>query len=68
MIKNLINRLYKKYKLLQRKYFTFMGKFGLKSNQYYIVSFPKEDLKHFDSLNAGAMKLCGYESYMVDGL
>jgi len=45
-----------------------MGKFGLKSNQYYIVSFPKEDLKHFDSLNAGAMKLCGYESYMVDGL
>ena len=41
MFKNSITRIYKKYKLVQRKYFSFIRKFGLKSNQYYIVSFPK---------------------------
>ena len=41
MLKKTINQFYKKYKYLERKYFSFIGKFGLKSNQYYIVSFPK---------------------------
>lgn len=36
-----INRIYKKYKFFQRKYFSFIRSFGLKSNQYYIVSYPK---------------------------
>lgn len=41
MLKNIINRFYKKYKSFQRKHLNFIGKFGLESNEYYIVSFPK---------------------------
>lgn len=41
MLKKLINRFYKNYKFFKIKYFSFYRKFGLKSNQYYLVSFPK---------------------------
>lgn len=37
----LINKLYRRYKYIQRRYFSFLGRFGKKPNQYFIVSFPK---------------------------